>query len=214
VLDQFATGEAAELPLNIEGADNSDSFATRFDPAQFSNGRVPFLKRPKFLAIVASATLATMLAKKSSSRVDGFVIEGPTAGGHNASPRGPLQTNSRGEPIYGQRDEVDLEIIRKLGLPFWLAGSYGSPEKIRWAIAEGAAGVQIGTAFAFCSESGLSASIKSTAIVQSRTGTADVYTDALASPTGFPFKVLRLKGSLSEQEVYHQRERVCDLGYL
>jgi nitronate monooxygenase len=214
VLDQFAAGQAADLPLTIEGAGNNDRYVTRFDPEKFTGGRVPWLKRPKFLAIVASATLATMLARKSSGRVDGFVLEGPTAGGHNASPRGPLQTNSRGEPVYGERDEVDLEIIRKLGLPFWLAGSYGSPEKIRSAMAKGAAGVQIGTAFAFCNESGLSASIKRTAMDQSRAGTTDVFTDPLASPTGFPFKVLRLAGSLSESETYLRRERICDLGYL
>jgi nitronate monooxygenase len=41
-----------------------------------------------------------------------------------------------------------------------------------------------------------------------------VYTDPLASPTGFPFKVVRLKGTNSEPEVYAARKRVCDLGYL
>jgi len=39
-------------------------------------------------------------------------------------------------------------------------------------------------------------------------------TDRLASPTGFPFKVAQLEGSLSEEEVYLSRTRVCDLGYL
>jgi nitronate monooxygenase len=46
-------------------------------------------------------------------------------------------------------------------------------------------------------------------------GTAlDVFTDPLASPTGFPFKVTRLSGTASEPEVCATRERVCDLGYL
>ena len=36
----------------------------------------------------------------------------------------------------------------------------------------------------------------------------------LASPTGFPFKVLGLEGTLSEAEVYAARPRRCDLGYL
>jgi nitronate monooxygenase len=187
---------------------------TRFDSAQFAGGRIPWLERPKFLAIVASATLAIMLSKKSTGKVDGFVVEGPTAGGHNASPRGALQTNSRGEPIYGRRDVVDLAAFRKLGLPFWLAGSYGTPEKIAEAIADGATGVQLGTAFAFCEESGMGAAIKQNTIQMSRAGTTDVLTDPLASPTGFPFKVLQLEGSVSEQSVFEQRERVCDLGYL
>ena len=56
------------------------------------------------------------LAKKSSGHVDGFVVEGETAGGHNAPPRGPLQLTSEGEPLYGPRDVADLEKIRELGL--------------------------------------------------------------------------------------------------
>jgi nitronate monooxygenase len=83
------------------------------------------------------------------------VIEGYTAGGHNAPPRGKLQVDERGEAIYGERDTVDLEKIRTLDVPFWLAGGYGSPEKLAEALDAGATGVQAGTAFAFCEESGL-----------------------------------------------------------
>ena len=43
--------------------------------------------------------LAQALARKASGRVDGFVVEGPTAGGHNAPPRGPLQLSPAGEPV-------------------------------------------------------------------------------------------------------------------
>lgn len=45
-------------------------------------------------------------------------------------------------------------------------------------------------------------------------GKEEVFTDPLASPTGFPFKVVRLEGSLSEKEEYAARPRLCDLGYL
>jgi NAD(P)H-dependent flavin oxidoreductase YrpB (nitropropane dioxygenase family) len=41
-----------------------------------------------------------------------------------------------------------------------------------------------------------------------------VVTDPEASPTGFPFKVLQLDGTLSEAAVYQARARRCDLGYL
>jgi nitronate monooxygenase len=214
VLDRLSEGSPVELPLNIEGAGGDDDFVIRFDPDQFTGSRVPWLARPRFLAIVASATLATMLTRKSKGRVDGFVVEGPTAGGHNASPRGPLKTNSRGEPIYGARDEVDLKTFRDLGLPFWLAGSYDTPEQVVEALQSGAAGVQIGTAFAFCEESGIGDEIKKEALRLSRDGETDVITDPVASPTGFPFKLLNLEGSMSEASVYQQRERVCDLGYL
>ena len=104
--------------------------------------------------------MATMLARKASGRVDGFVVEGPTAGGHNAPPRGKPQFNERGEPVYGDRDVVRLDAMRSLGIPFWLAGSYGSPARVVEALDVGAAGVQVGTAFAFCDESGLLPDIK------------------------------------------------------
>jgi len=91
-------------------------------------GDLPPLRRPWFLAIIASNTLAITMVKKANGRVDGFIIEGPTAGGHNAPPRGKLQVNDIGEPIYGERDVVDLPKMCELGLPFWLAGGYGSAE--------------------------------------------------------------------------------------
>jgi nitronate monooxygenase len=154
------------------------------------------------------------MVKKANGKVDGFVIEGPTAGGHNAPPRGKLELNAAGEPLYGERDRVDLGKIRELGLPFWLAGEYGSPDKVREALAAGAAGVQVGTAFAFCDESGLRRDYKQALIIKAIAGGTQVFTDPVASPTGFPFKVAQLEGSLSDPAVYEARPRICDLGYL
>jgi nitronate monooxygenase len=155
-----------------------------------------------------------MLAKRSDGKLDGFVVEGFTAGGHNAPPRGPLQLNADGEPVYGERDVADLEAIRALGLPFWVAGSYATPEALTRALSAGAAGVQVGTAFAYCEESDLDADFKEQVLMASRAGEARTLTDPLASPTGFPFKVVQMAGTLSEPAVYQQRPRVCDLGYL
>jgi len=214
VIDRLCEGEPVELALKVDGADSNDRFCTHFDPNKFTGGQVPWLRRPKFLPIVASATLATMLTRKSNGAVDGFVVEGPTAGGHNAPPRGKTQLNDRGEPVYGERDVVDLKAMRELGLPFWLAGSYGSPEQVVHALDSGASGVQVGTAFAFCDESGMSADIRREVIQSSMTGALDVRTDPVASPTGFPFKVLSLLGSLSDSAAYQLRKRRCDLGFL
>jgi hypothetical protein len=47
------------------------------------------------------------------------------------APAGELKLNERGEPIYGERDVVDLAKMLELGLPFWLAGGAGSPERLR-----------------------------------------------------------------------------------
>jgi len=214
VLDHFARGEAAVMKIDVADAGPEDEFLSRFDPSVFFGGAAPQLKRPQFLGIVASATLAMTLAKKSSGKVDGFVVEGETAGGHNAPPRGPMQISAGGEPIYGERDVADLEKIRALGLPFWLAGSFGQPGKLAEALSLGATGIQAGTAFAFCEESGITPELKRQVIELSRAGKAQVFTDPVASPTGFPFKVVQVEGTLSEAANYEARERVCDLGYL
>jgi NAD(P)H-dependent flavin oxidoreductase YrpB (nitropropane dioxygenase family) len=99
LLNQLAAGELAEQKIDVEGALPGEEFTLRFDPAAFWGCRPPRLRRPQFFAIVASATLALTLARKSNGRVDGFIVEGDVAGGHNAPPRGPLQLDARGEPI-------------------------------------------------------------------------------------------------------------------
>lgn len=214
VLDRFSRGESARLRIDVEGAVSGEDFFCEFDPAAFCGMLPPALRRPQFLAIISSHVLAQALVRKASGRVDGFVIEGPTAGGHNAPPRGPLEINPRGEPVYGARDVPDLEKIRVMGLPFWLAGSYATPARLAEALAHGAAGIQVGTAFAFCEESGIAPEIKAQVLEASRHHRIDVLTDPHASPTGFPFKVVRLAGTVSEPDVHAQRQRICDLGYL
>ncbi len=214
VLDLLAHHEAVSYPMQVTGAQEGDDTMLTFAPRDFMEFDLAPLVRPKFLAIIASNTLATTMMKKANGKVDGFVVEGPTAGGHNAPPRGKLQLTEAGEPVYGERDRVDLAKLRELGVPFWLAGGYGSPEKVHEALAEGAAGVQVGTAFAYCEESGLTEEYKQAILEAVATGNAHVVTDPLASPTGFPFKVVQLEGSLSEAEVYQDRPRICDLGYL
>jgi len=214
VLDRFAAGEPAELKIDVDGALPGEEHAARLDPRELGVAAAPALRRPRFLAIVSSATLALTLAKKSNGRVDGFVVEGEAAGGHNAPPRGPMQLSALGEPVYGPRDTPDLQKIRALGLPFWLAGSQARPGKLAEALRLGAAGIQAGTVFAFCDESGMSDALKRRVIRASRTGGVRVFTDPAASPTGFPFKVAQVPGTLSDGACFAARERVCDLGYL
>ncbi|HTL02974.1 MAG TPA: nitronate monooxygenase, partial [Vicinamibacterales bacterium] len=167
-----------------------------------------------FLAIISSNTLATTMVRKANGAVNGFIVETDIAGGHNAPPRGKLQLSERGEPVYGERDKVDYAKLAELGLPFWLAGGYGRPGKLAEARALGAAGVQVGTAFAYCVESGLREEYRRALLDKVAQGTAEVFTDPLASPTGFPFKVAQLEGTMSEQALYEARQRGCDLGYL
>ena len=214
VLDRFVTHGQATYPLAISGMRDGDDVTATFDPGAWLDGDRAPLKRPAFLAIVSSNVLAATLLKRANGVVDGFVVEGPTAGGHNAPPRGKLQLSATGEPVYGERDTVDLDKLRGLGAPFWLAGGYGTPEAVHAARAAGAAGVQVGTAFALCEESGLRADYKHALLHAVRSGTARVITDPLASPTSFPFKVAQCAGTVSDPAVYSARARVCDLGYL
>lgn len=211
-LDAFVTHSDATYPLTVTGADAPVTLT--FSPRSLTGTDLPPLTRPQFLAIIASDVLALTLQRRANGRVDGFVVEGPTAGGHNAPPRGTPQFNDRGEPVYGPRDVVNLEKLRGLGLPFWLAGGMSSPAQLAWALSQGAAGVQLGTAFALCSESGMREDLRLALHAQVRSGSTDVLTDAKASPTGFPFKVADLPGTLSDHTVRDARPRICDLGYL
>ncbi len=218
VLDAFAAQQPAEYKLMISGVALGQiadiETPMRLDPAEYAEGPLPVLRRPRFLAIVSSNTLAATMLRRSSGAVNGLVIESPTAGGHNAPPRGKLQLNAAGEPVYGVRDQVNIEELRALGVPFWLAGGYGNPAKLRDALGQGAAGIQTGTAFAFSQESGLRPDLKQRLLQQAIVGSGQVFTDPLASPTGFPFKVAQLEGTSSARDIYRQRTRVCDLGYL
>jgi NAD(P)H-dependent flavin oxidoreductase YrpB (nitropropane dioxygenase family) len=210
-LDALARHPPAQLRLELEDAAPGQAEYLRFDPAAHWEGAPPPVVRPRFLPIVASNLLATMLLKKASGRIDGFVVEGPTAGGHNAPPRDRGVSPETGEPLYGERDVVDLEKIRTLGLPFWVAGGAGRPERLQEALAAGAAGIQVGTLFAYADESGLTETIRRGVLESVRRGTIRIRTDGRASPTGFPFKLVSWDGDPGEGVV---RKRVCDLGYL
>jgi nitronate monooxygenase len=158
--------------------------------------------------------LATALTKRSTGTVEGFVVERPVAGGHNAPPRGALSLDGDGNPIYGERDQVDFAVMRGLEAPFWLAGGVTTPAHVREALEVGATGVQVGTLFAYCRESGMSNQLKQSVITGARAGTLSVKTSTRASSTGYPFKVAVIDGTLSDEQVYADRHRICDLGYL
>ena len=209
-LDALARHEPTWMKMDVEGDPAPVPELLTFDPLQHWTPTAE-LARPRFLAIVSANSLAATLARKASGRVDGFVVEGSTAGGHNAPPRGEPRFNADGEPLYGERDLVDLGKMRELGLPFWLAGSKGTKGAVNAAREVGAAGVQVGTLFAYCAESGLAPERRREVLAGIAAGTARVRTDPRASPTGYPFKVVEVEGIARQDDA---RERVCDLGYL
>lgn len=212
LLNDFAAGHAGQLTIDV--VDASRTYTVSLDPVELFGDELPVLRRPQFLAIVSLHVLAAFLNRGDQIRPDGFVVEGPVAGGHSAPPRGKVTRDADGQPVYGMKDEADLSAMVAIGLPFWLAGGYGTPERVADAVAAGAVGVQVGTLFAFAEESGLRPDLRQGLLRDLAEGTLTVRNDPRASPTSFPFKVASIQGTLSEPATYAARERICDLGFL
>ena len=206
VLGNFSKKQPASYRLDIQGS--REKITMTLDPNQFVAQETE-MKRPNFYAIVSHHALAMRL--NSTVEVDGFVVEGPTAGGHNAPARNKEVDDER-QPIYGERDKPNLETIMKLGKPYWLAGSYAG--RLKEAQDYGAAGVQVGSAFALSKESGLTEEAKRLMREKISRKELTVLTSVVASPTGFPIQLAQIEGTLTEENVYKERKRVCSLGYL
>jgi NAD(P)H-dependent flavin oxidoreductase YrpB (nitropropane dioxygenase family) len=215
-LDLLSQHQPAAYRLAVEGALPADTFEAHFDPRAFPlepRARAP-LKRPAFLPIISSHVLAQVLLKRSKGSIQGFVVEGPTAGGHNAPPRNRGELTASGEPLYGEGDRPDLAKIAALGLPFWLAGSYGTRDGLLKAQELGAHGIQVGTIFALSSESGFMDHLRRRAIDRALQGSLTVRTNGKCSPSGYPFKEAVLEGTLTDPCVVAGRRTICDVGCL
>jgi NAD(P)H-dependent flavin oxidoreductase YrpB (nitropropane dioxygenase family) len=212
LLNSIAAGEPGRISADVAGG--TITHYVEVDPVDLLGPDLPPISRPAFLAIVSAEALAHYLYRDPTIRPEGFVVEGPTAGGHSAPPRGKMQLDEAGEPIYGARDLANLAKMVEIGLPFWLAGAYGTPERVVEALAAGATGVQVGTLFALSDDSGLTERTRAQMLEELRAGHLDVRNDPRASPTGFPFKVASLADTASDEAVYQARPRLCDLSYL
>ncbi len=212
LLRALAAGLPGRVSVDVDGG--TQPHHVEVDPVALLGDHLPSLTKPDFLAIISVDPLALYLNRDPEIRPDGFVVERPPAGGHSAPPRGRMQLDEGGEPVYGARDEARLETMASLGLPFWLAGAYSTPDKVAEAQAAGAVGVQVGTLFALSSESGLTDDARGQLLDGLRSGDLTVRNDPRASPTGFPFKVADLPDTMSEPDVYAARPRLCDLSYL
>jgi nitronate monooxygenase len=218
ICSKLSRNEEVTSNISVLYRDQGDSYVIHFDPKEAFGGKLTQkpIGRPAFLAIVSLENLVTALVNDTNESPDGFIIEHHTAGGHNAMPLGPLKRDDLGQPVYSDLDEPDLVCIRQLGVPFWLAGGYGSKTGLEKAFMAGANGIQTGSIFALSIESGLTSSIRSSIFNELKKGTpdSDLILTSLYSPTGFPFKVLQLSGSLSDEKIYSARRRVCNLGFL
>jgi nitronate monooxygenase len=210
VLDAIASGGSPSYRVYVENSTKGTE-TINFNPREFIGDKFPKeLRRPGFLPIVSTDVLAKlMVSKLPSGSIQGFVVELPTAGGHNAPPRKKGVFDESGQPLYGPKDEVNFEQLRNLGIPFWIAGSYASPKNLLKAQELGAVGIQAGSIFALSEDSGMDPSYRAE---MRRLGYRDkllVRTDGQASPTGFPFKIPQLSNTHSSSEVYAMRVRNC-----
>jgi nitronate monooxygenase len=218
ICSQLANHSSVTFDLPVLYREAGETFQCLFDPHLVADNKLTSapMNRPAFLAIVSQENLVKALAQSVSEIPDGFIIEHHTAGGHNAGPQGPLKTDRLGQPQYSEMDEPDFKAIRDVGIPFWLAGGYGSREKLTQALQAGAVGVQVGSTFALAEESGMKPAYRTAILnkIKNLTGDSALVLTTLFSPTGFPFKVVQLEGTLSDPEVYSRRTRVCDIGLL
>lgn len=207
VLDAIAAGKPANYRIEVLGTEGRPNEMTTvsFNPEEYFGSKLPTIKRPDFIAIVSTHVAARVLQKRSSGSIEGFVVETPIAGGHNAPPRDKSET-------YGPDDEVNWEKMRELQVPFWIGGGYASREALKEAQEVGAAGIQCGSIFALSEDSGMNPGVRAEIRRQGFRGELKVITDFRASPTGYPFKVVSLPGTTSEPEVYEGptgRKRNC-----
>ena len=209
VIDNFSSGQKAKYTVPVIGK-NIKSYEMSFDPKSFLGeelSNVLPLKKPGFIPIIASNTLASILLKRlPKGSIYGFVVEGPLAGGHNAPPR-----DGR---VYGLKDMVRYVPLCDTGLPFWIGGACASPEKLDWAMSVGATGIQVGSIFALCEDSAMDPEIRRAVRRLGWKGELKVRTDMSISSSGFPFKVVELPGTISETNVFEARRRVCNRGSL
>jgi NAD(P)H-dependent flavin oxidoreductase YrpB (nitropropane dioxygenase family) len=140
-----------------------------------------------------------------------FVLENHLAGGHNAPPRNKSE--------FGDLDNIDhyFEKVQALGVPVYVAGALrrgGTRADLEEWIGRGAYGLQVGSRFALCEESGLRPDLKEQVIARNARGETEVVTDRRLSPTGYPFKHVPLPNTLSDPAVQGRRRRICNRGYL
>jgi NAD(P)H-dependent flavin oxidoreductase YrpB (nitropropane dioxygenase family) len=212
LITNLLAGNKVKFPIRVE--DSTHPHFLDFDPSIITNVDFTKLKRPTFLAIVSSHILANYLSRDPSTRPDGFVIEGPTAGGHNAPPRSKENIAPDGQIFFTDKDLADIEKVKSLGYPFWLAGGYSNPEQLTHALSLGATGIQVGTLFALARESGFTNDLRNKLIKKLSEDTLTVRTEPKTSATGFPFKVVEITGTMTDPKEYADRNRICDLGYL
>lgn len=212
ILRSVRAGEdLAYVPLSGTGTPARLEIAAD-EPAALLAGTKP----PRMIPVLSNYALPKRILdvwerEYAGARPFAFVLENHQAGGHNAPPRNKHD--------FGELDEIDqyFDRVRALGVPIYVAGAFPGggtrADLARWR-GRGAYGIQVGSRFALCNESGLRRDLKDQVIERNARGETTVLTDKRASPTGYPFKYVPLPGTIADPAIYEQRRRLCNRGYL
>jgi len=112
ILDKLAKNEDCKIVIDVDGSEDTETpvHYAHFSPKGFweKSGKAELAskdwKRPNFLPIVSSVMLAQAMLKRATGAgptkgIQGFVIEMPTAGGHNAPPAASGTTPRRSRTL-------------------------------------------------------------------------------------------------------------------
>ena len=140
-------------PFSAEAADIVEQFRPRVVSFHFGLPKPELLARVKAWGskILSSATTVEEARWLEAHGVDAIVAQGVEAGGH----RGTFQTDD----LTTQVGTFALvpQVVRAVRVPVLAAGGIGDARGVAAAMALGAAGVQIGTAYLLCPEATTSA---------------------------------------------------------
>ena len=195
------TGGTTHVHLQV-AQDCPAEFLARFEP-------------PKMIPILSNFAFPKRLLdtwqKSYGARPFAFVLENHAAGGHNAPPRNKSD--------FTAQDDLEgyFEKVVALGVPVFVAGDFkngGTHEDYEFWRARGAYGVQVGSRFALCNESGMRADLREKIIASNRVGQTKIETSPRYSPTGYPLKFVDMPGTLARPELHEERRRVCNRMYL
>jgi NAD(P)H-dependent flavin oxidoreductase YrpB (nitropropane dioxygenase family) len=174
------------------------------------------MPEPKMIPIISNYAFSKRIVdvwskEYSGARPAAIVLENHKAGGHNAPPRN--------KESFTEQDDLEsyFDKVVKLGVPVYVAGAFehgGTREDFEYWTGRGAYGLQVGSRFALCTESGMREDLRAKIIGNGARHEVEVSTSPLMSPTGYPLKVAQVEDTISEPEVYAARKRICDKKYL
>lgn len=141
------------LPFNAESAGVLESFAPRVVSFHFGLPEPALLARVKRsrAVVLSSATTLEEGLWLQAHGADAVIAQGLEAGGHRGHFLSADLTRQMGTFA------LVSQLVRALSVPVVAAGGIAGPEHVRAALALGAAGVQVGTAYLSCPEATTSA---------------------------------------------------------